>query len=830
MKNLIKQQRPRGISYVVIFAMLLGVFAPWGASSPRIAEAAASYPVKLHEMTNKSFYFGNYKHYNGRGSMMVSGSATESFKLNDTDPRPVLWDFKGNDGSANVALSRYAVEGEMYFNGNAAWNAPWKSFDPATGSNYNTSAIRSWLNGSAMNDVYGQNVPGFLTTNHFSTNEMDRGLIAKSVTNTSATQKVFLPWATGPNGNDTTVHWSSNGASSQLATGTGWAVVPGAETGWQPQAADAKVRGNDGKGTPPHVGSGANGTGAVSYLTRSAANSSWALALLTPDGWSEPHPDFPNDPSKRIIVDSNNHFNQGYAIRPLLSLDINNIVWLEKVNSGLAPNFIEGGSWNNEPAIGNFDANQDNWRLVIVSPDVGPLTKPNGLNNIAVTPGTTTFNTTGWGVPSGAKIAYKILDNNGNMLKTNDSGKSITYAGGYGTVNSGSITINIPTGLTVGSQYSVVFWPQKDNALNSHEAGPQIMIPLTVGEATPRPTLQPTARPTAPATALPTHLATAIPTASPTASPTAPPTLEPTATPSAQPTPPTDEVTVTILRGTIKYLRDIEIPSGYTWVNENDYVSEEGSFQKPAIYNGMNTHITVHVIVIDPSPTPEIPPLITDDHFQYMHGYPEGDFRPAGSMTRAEAAAMFARLMVESMYINHHYQATFSDVKPSDWFYREVEYLASYGIINGYDEKGGGRYFNPQGYITRAEFAKMASKFNTAAVGNYSNSFKDVPSNHWALYYINSVASAQWVKGYEDGTFRPNSDIRRVEVVTIVNRMVNRVFDPTYEERYPNSLLKYTDLVKTYWGYGDIMEASNGHDFLRLDNGDEEWTGLRPKK
>ena len=209
-----------------------------------------------------------------------------------------------------------------------------------------------------------------------------------------------------------------------------------------------------------------------------------------------------------------------------------------------------------------------------------------------------------------------------------------------------------------------------------------------------------------------------------------------------------------------------------------------------------------------------------------MHGYPEKDFRPEGPMTRAEAAVMFARLIVKNMNVSYPYKATFSDVKPSDWFYQEVEFLVSYGILNGYPEKGGGQYFNPSAPITRAEFAKISSKFDDLTLGNNSNySFPDVPMSHWAYSYISSLAERKWVEGYDDGLFRPNNYIRRVEVVTIVNRMLVRSFDWDFKD--DPKLLNYTDVSTSYWGYANIMEASNGHDHYFDNSGKEIWTKIR---
>lgn len=229
------------------------------------------------------------------------------------------------------------------------------------------------------------------------------------------------------------------------------------------------------------------------------------------------------------------------------------------------------------------------------------------------------------------------------------------------------------------------------------------------------------------------------------------------------------------------------------------------------------------------APTPYIPAgLISADHFAYIKGYEDGGFRPDNNMTRAEAAVMFARLMKDAMPDDYKAKGVFTDVKVNKtddaWFIKEVEYLASKGIIKGYNDAPDGDYFNPRGLITRAEFATIASRFGDLATG--SATFPDI-SGHWAKEYIISAAAHGWIKGYEDGGFRPENKINRAEVVTMVNRMLGRVFDEGAKDM--KGLKTPPDVLGTSfkWAYNDILEAMNGHNFNRKSDGKEEWTGLK---
>ena len=213
---------------------------------------------------------------------------------------------------------------------------------------------------------------------------------------------------------------------------------------------------------------------------------------------------------------------------------------------------------------------------------------------------------------------------------------------------------------------------------------------------------------------------------------------------------------------------------------------------------------------------------LTDDHIAYMQGYPDKTFGPRKNMTRAEVAAMFARLTAGGFIIEPG-SIGFKDVKVSAWYYKHVSFLAEHGILEGYKDGS----FKPGAAITRAEFATIAARFDDLEGGE--NIFKDV-EGHWAEEYIKSASSKGWIVGYPDGSFRPNENISREEAVTMVNRMLERQADPKFiEENIGKGIVSYTDLKKKRWSYLDIMEASNAHDHKIVDDR-EIWLILREIK
>jgi len=99
--------------------------------------------------------------------------------------------------------------------------------------------------------------------------------------------------------------------------------------------------------------------------------------------------------------------------------------------------------------------------------------------------------------------------------------------------------------------------------------------------------------------------------------------------------------------------------------------------------------------------------------------------------------------------------------------------LSGLGIINGYPDGT----FKPENNITRAEFAKIACVAggmgkSAEILQNSPSMYSDVATGQWYTGYINLASSQGWVKGYPDGTFRPNAQISYAEVITVLVRLL----------------------------------------------------------
>ncbi|MBR5543053.1 MAG: S-layer homology domain-containing protein [Oscillospiraceae bacterium] len=118
----------------------------------------------------------------------------------------------------------------------------------------------------------------------------------------------------------------------------------------------------------------------------------------------------------------------------------------------------------------------------------------------------------------------------------------------------------------------------------------------------------------------------------------------------------------------------------------------------------------------------------------------------------------------------------------------------------------------------------MAARFDNSAF-EIKDNFTDV-SGHWAEDYIHEAAAHGWIRGYEDGSFRPDRLITRAEAMTLINRVLNRVPENTSD--LLDGMVKWPDNADTTaWYYLPVQEATNSHYYDRKANSHEKWTSLR---
>lgn len=220
--------------------------------------------------------------------------------------------------------------------------------------------------------------------------------------------------------------------------------------------------------------------------------------------------------------------------------------------------------------------------------------------------------------------------------------------------------------------------------------------------------------------------------------------------------------------------------------------------------------------VADPSETGVDQWLRVTDHIAYMHGYDNGNFGPMDNLTRAQAAQLFYRLLVNQ---DVEITVSFNDVPADAWYAKAVNTLAFLGIIKGI---GNGK-FDPDREISRAEFIVIATRF-AKTIDKVNSPFVDVADDAWYAPYVATATSYGWITGVGEGRFAPDDLVTRAEAATIVNRMLARSADREFVDG--NAVQHFSDVTPDAWYYYQIMEAANGHSHRYSEDGYEVWNGL----
>ncbi|WP_320610950.1 S-layer homology domain-containing protein [Evtepia sp.] len=261
------------------------------------------------------------------------------------------------------------------------------------------------------------------------------------------------------------------------------------------------------------------------------------------------------------------------------------------------------------------------------------------------------------------------------------------------------------------------------------------------------------------------------------------------------------------------YYQELTAPEGY--VANSDTVGIKKSDLKTNEYEVKRNAETVRNYR---SSTPAL--LNGDDHFAYVIGYQDGSVRPDGLITRAETATIFFRLLKDNVRDGNLLTSnTYTDVTNSYWANTAISTMTGLGIVQGRSTA----VFDPNASITRAEFAAICARFDTGTASG-TQTFSDI-SGHWAEKYIQRAAELGWIKGFEDGTFRPDAYITRAQAMTMINRMLNRIPEDT-SDLLPGMNV-WPDCNPGDWFYLAVQEATNSHDFKHKAGNYETWTKLK---
>ncbi|MDD7221719.1 MAG: S-layer homology domain-containing protein [Eubacteriales bacterium] len=218
------------------------------------------------------------------------------------------------------------------------------------------------------------------------------------------------------------------------------------------------------------------------------------------------------------------------------------------------------------------------------------------------------------------------------------------------------------------------------------------------------------------------------------------------------------------------------------------------------------------------SSTPDL--LNDDDHFAYVIGYKDGYVRPYGLISRAETTTIFFRLLKDSVRDGNLLTSnTYTDVPDNYWANTAISTMTGLGIVQGRSSTT----FDPKAPITRAQFAAICARFDTGTSSG-TQTFSDI-SGHWAEKYIQRAAELGWIKGFEDGTFRPDTYITRAQAMTMINRVLNRI--PEENSDLLSNMNVWPDCNTSDWFYLAVQEATNSHNYKHKAGNYETWISMK---
>ena len=145
-----------------------------------------------------------------------------------------------------------------------------------------------------------------------------------------------------------------------------------------------------------------------------------------------------------------------------------------------------------------------------------------------------------------------------------------------------------------------------------------------------------------------------------------------------------------------------------------------------------------------------------------MRGVSYTLFSPDETLTRAQAAVIATR----TLGLAAGSAAPFPDTA-GHWASDEIAAAARAGLMKGYPDGT----FRPDARVTRAELSVLLSRMIESTYTREA-AFHDVGADHWAAGEITALAARDILRGYADGTFRPENNITRGETAAVINRLI----------------------------------------------------------
>jgi len=150
---------------------------------------------------------------------------------------------------------------------------------------------------------------------------------------------------------------------------------------------------------------------------------------------------------------------------------------------------------------------------------------------------------------------------------------------------------------------------------------------------------------------------------------------------------------------------------------------------------------------------------------QIVNGYPDGTYRPAGTLNRAESVKI---MCIANQIPVEFYPTDFDDVSEDEWFADYVGTAVENGIVEGYDDGT----FRPGNTITRAEFLKVAiltANFDPGFPDH--DPYDDVNKDEWFSPYVSFAKEHNLITAKRGGYMTPHAPITRGEAAEVIFKL-----------------------------------------------------------
>ena len=141
----------------------------------------------------------------------------------------------------------------------------------------------------------------------------------------------------------------------------------------------------------------------------------------------------------------------------------------------------------------------------------------------------------------------------------------------------------------------------------------------------------------------------------------------------------------------------------------------------------------------------------TDTHQPFMQGYPDGTFRPDGLLTRAETAAIVARIKG----LRQLEGESFADVAAEHWAHRYIQQVSAQGYMIGYDGQ-----FRPEDPITKAELAALMLRLRGVSPVPLASELAEAIDG-WSKYAVGTAETLGWLAAADGAPFAAEEPIER---------------------------------------------------------------------